>query len=164
MALGLGVPDQQRLTQAGAGGDQATVPDGARVARLQRADALRSKLRDAVAVGLQIVDQEDVLDAERAAQIARIQRPGQVSQLQAAVAYWAGAAEAGGYDFFLLARVIAQERLDDGVELENSCAGNFWSRTGASRPPEKLYKARCTLVPPTSPARIMRPQSVESRG
>src|SRR5580698_1095028 len=34
-------------------------------------------------------------------------------------------------------------------------AGYLWSRTGTRRPASKLKSARWTLVPPTSPARIM---------
>ena len=59
----LAVPDEERLAEAGAGGDEAVVAGGVGVAGVEGEDLVGRELGDAVAVGLEIVDEEDVLDA-----------------------------------------------------------------------------------------------------
>ena len=64
------------------------------IARMQHGDRISGELGNAVAVGLEIIDQEDVLDAERCAEITGVQRPWQIGELQPSIADRAGAAEA----------------------------------------------------------------------
>ena len=63
-AVLLAVPDEEGLAEAGAGGDEAAVADGAGVAGVEGEDFVGGELGDAVAVGFEVVDEEDVLDAE----------------------------------------------------------------------------------------------------
>jgi hypothetical protein len=60
----------------------------------------------------------------------------------------------------LLPRLRPRNAFTTASSDANSCAGYFWSRTGFSRPPSKLYSARWILVPPTSPARIILTSSI----
>ena len=106
--VGAAVPDQQALAQAGSGGDQGAVADLAGVALAEGVDLVGGELGHAVAVGLKIVDEEDVVDAEAGRELAAVQGPGQVGQAQAAVAHRAGHAEAGRGHL-----VRAQKLLDD---------------------------------------------------
>ena len=63
--VALAVPDEEGLAEAGAGGDEAAMAGGGGVAGVEGEDFVGSELGDAVAVGFEIVDKEDVLDAER---------------------------------------------------------------------------------------------------
>ena len=63
-AVVLAVPDEEGLAEAGAGGDEAAVADGGVVAGMEGEDLVGGELGDAVAVGFEVVDEEDVLDAE----------------------------------------------------------------------------------------------------
>ena len=137
------VPDEQGLAEAGAGGDEAAVADGGGVAFVQGEDAVGGELGDAVAVGFEVVDEEDVLDAERVWQVADVEGPGEVGELEAAVADGAGAAEAGGDDLVGLVglrrrRSSARNSWTTSSSEANSPAGNLWSRTGWRRPASKL--------------------------
>ena len=93
--VGAAVPDQKRLAQAGSGGDQGAIADLAGVALAERVNLVGGQLGHAVAVGLQVVDQKDVRNAEVDGQLAAVQGPGQVGEAQAAVAHRAGHAKAG---------------------------------------------------------------------
>ncbi len=97
------VPDEQRFAQAGAGGDEAAMAYGGGVAGVQREDGLGCELGDAVAVGFEVVDEEDVVDAECVGQVVLVEAPGEVGELDLAVADGAGAAEAGGGDLLAFA-------------------------------------------------------------
>ncbi len=155
----LSVPDQQRLSETGASCHQARMSAGLRVAGMQRKDLLRRKLGNAEPVRFKVVDERDMRDGERLDQIARIQHPGQVGQLQAPIANRSRATEAGRNDILALScigSIASRETVfTTSSRLANSCAGNFWSRIGCRRPSVKLYSARWTFVPPTSPARII---------
>src|SRR5271154_5650615 len=83
--VALAIPDQKRLAQTSARRHQSSMPTCIRVPGVQCKDALRCKLRDAVSIRFQVVDQKDMLDLQRLDQIARIQRPRQVRQLQPAI-------------------------------------------------------------------------------
>src|SRR5208282_5147254 len=96
------------LAEAGSGGDQGAVAHLAGVALAEGVDLAVGELGHAVAVGFQVVDQEDVLDGEAGSQLAAVQGPGQVGQAQAAVAHRAGHAEAGRMNL-----VRAQKLFDD---------------------------------------------------
>ncbi len=89
------VPDQQGLAQAGSGGDQRAIADLAGVAFAEGENLLGGEFVHAVAVGLQIVDEKDVRDAETDRQLAAVQRPGKVGKAQTAIAHRAGHAKAG---------------------------------------------------------------------
>jgi hypothetical protein len=93
--VAVAVPDQQALAQAGSGGDQGAVADLAGVALAEGVNLVGGELGHAVAVGLKVVDQEDVVDAQAHRQLAAVQRPGQVGEAQTAVAHRAGHAKAG---------------------------------------------------------------------
>src|ERR1700723_3117745 len=90
----LAVPDQQRFAEPCARRYQPCMPACIRVAGMQREDALRRKLGDAVPVRFEVVDQKNMLDPKRLDQITRIQCPGQVRQLQATIADRPGNTEA----------------------------------------------------------------------
>jgi hypothetical protein len=96
----LAVPGQDALAEAGAGGDQGAVADLAGVALARGVDLVGLEFGDAVAIGFQVVDEEDVVDFEVVGQLAAVEGPGQVGEAQAAVADRAGDAEAGGGDNF----------------------------------------------------------------
>ena len=64
-AVFLAVPDEEGLAEAGAGGDEAAMAGCLGVALVEGEDVVGSELGDAVAVGFEVVDEEDVLDAER---------------------------------------------------------------------------------------------------
>ncbi len=93
--VGVAVPDEQALAQAGSGGDQGAVADLAGVALGQGEYLVGGELGYAVAVGFQVVDEEDVIDDEASRQFAAVQRPGQVGEAQASVAHRAGHAKTG---------------------------------------------------------------------
>src|SRR5258708_7096387 len=94
------VPDEERFAEAGACGDETAMSGGVWVAGLEGEDALRCEFGDAVAVGFEVVDEEDVPDRERLRKIADVEGPGQVGELEAALADRAGEAEAGGEGIF----------------------------------------------------------------
>ena len=60
----MAVPDQKRLAQAGSRGDQRTIANLAGVALAERVDLVGGQLVNAVAVGFQIVNQKDMVNAE----------------------------------------------------------------------------------------------------
>lgn len=147
----VGVPDEQGFAEAGAGGDEAAVADGGEVGLVQGEDAFGRELGDAVAVGLEIVDEEDVLDVEGPGEVADVEVPGEVGELdalsrtgpgqpkQAATTPWsalgldglpASATDALGSS--------ARNLRTTSSRVACSAAGNFWSRTGLSLPPSKL--------------------------
>jgi hypothetical protein len=109
--VGAAVPDEQALAEAGSGGDEGAVADLAGVAFSERINLLGRKLGDAVSVGLEVIDEEDVLNIEAGGELAAIEGPGKVGEAQAAVADRAWNAEAGGGDFF-----CAEKVFDDDFE------------------------------------------------
>jgi len=62
--VALAVPDEQGLAETGAGGDEAAMAYRGAIGGMEREDRLRGKFGDAVAVGFEVVDEKDVLDAE----------------------------------------------------------------------------------------------------
>ncbi len=82
----LAVPDQQRLAQPRTRRDQPSMSHCILVTFMQREDLLWCKFGDAISVRFQIVDQKNVLNRKRSRQIANIQRPRQVRQLQPPIA------------------------------------------------------------------------------
>ena len=119
------VPDEHGLAQAGSGGDQGAIADLAGVALAEGVDLIGGELGDAVAVGLEIVDEEDVVDAEVDRELVAVQGPGKVGEAQAAVAHRAGHAEAGRgylvraqklfYDLFQAGVFLGRKALVAGV-------------------------------------------------
>ena len=90
-------------------------------------------------------------------QIAFIQRPGQVGQLQPAVAHRPGAAKACGDDLFPGAPACSSETPLPPIQRAVTPAPETCVRAPAPAGRlAKLYSARWTFVPPTSPARIIR--------
>ena len=89
-AVAVAVPDEERFAEAGAGGDEAGVAFGVGRAGVKGEDLVGGQLGDAVAVGFEVVDEEDVLDAERLREVADVEGPGEVGELEAAVADGAG--------------------------------------------------------------------------
>ena len=69
------LPFQTRsaFAEAGTGGDESAIADGAGVAHVQREDLVGGELGDAVAVGFEIVDEEEVRDAEAHGQLAAVE-------------------------------------------------------------------------------------------
>ncbi len=57
------------------------------------------EFRDAVAVGYEVVDEEEVRDVEAGRQLARVEHPGKIGEPQTAAAHWTGNTEAGRGDF-----------------------------------------------------------------
>ncbi len=60
-----------------------------------------AELGDAVPVCFKIVDEKDVLDVEGIGEVADVELPREVGELDAAVSHGSGAAEAGGDDAVL---------------------------------------------------------------
>ena len=114
------VPDEEGFAQAGSGGDEAAVAGGFGVALVEGKDLVGVELGNAVAVGFEVVDEEDVLDAEGLREVAGVEAPGEVGEFEAAVADGAGAAKAGSGDVCRrggsCGGVACEELLDDVVE------------------------------------------------
>jgi hypothetical protein len=90
--------------------------DGGGVGRVEGTNFVRSQFGDAVAVGFEVVDEEDVLDVEGLRESVRVDTPRKVGELHAASANGAGETEAGGGDLALCAGIVGKEAMDDGVE------------------------------------------------
>ena len=108
------------------------LPRVAGLTGVEGGDFVRRELGDAVAVGFEVVDEEDVFDAEsdfssrsRASRVPR-----KVGELEAAVADGAGAAEAGGGDVrgFLVA--FGEKLMHDVVERGEVFGGEFFLTQG----------------------------------
>ncbi len=123
--VGLAVPDEERLAEAGAGGDEALVAAGVGVAGVEGEYLVGRELGDAVAVGLEVVDEEDVRDAERVLEVAAVEGPGKIGELEAAVADGAGDAEAGGGDVLFVFGAGAEEVFDCAFEAGEFVGGEF---------------------------------------
>src|ERR1700743_119361 len=96
------VPDQQRLRESCAGCEQACMPACIRIAGMEGEEAFGCKFGDAVAVRFEIVDQKYVGNAERFDQVALVQCPRQIGQLQTAVTDWARTTKAHSDDLIRL--------------------------------------------------------------
>ena len=92
-----------------------------------------------VSIGFEVVDEEDVLDAESTAHELGVEGPGEVGEFEAAVADRARAAEAGGLDLRdevlgLVAVGLDGSFLTTSSSEGKSAAGNFFSRFCLIRP------------------------------
>jgi hypothetical protein len=96
------------------------VPGSIRVTWMQRVNLIRSKLRNAVTIGFKIIDKEDVLDRERSREIAHIESPWQIRQLQSAIAHRSWEAKTRRKNIRAVysdgASIARQEFVDDFVE------------------------------------------------
>src|SRR5688572_15872793 len=100
-AVATAVPEQARLAEPGARGDEARVADGSARARSQRAKVRGGQGRKAPRAGLEIVDQKDAADAEAALEVVRVDLPRQVRRAGASTLHGSRDAEARGGDRLL---------------------------------------------------------------
>ena len=96
------VPDEHSFAEAGSSGDEALVADRIGIAGVQGEYLVGGELGDAIAVGFQIIDEEDVANAEGALQVASVEDPWKICEFETPVTNRAGAAEAGGCDEALI--------------------------------------------------------------
>ena len=121
------VPEHARFAQAGAGGDQRAIADLARIGlRVEREQFVRKQRIDAIGIGLEIVEQADLLEIQFGLQRGGIDDPGQVGHLHHAVLDRSGHAEAGMPD---VGEIVAEKVADDfrerGVVLARVGRGFF---------------------------------------
>src|SRR5258708_1944375 len=121
---------KQRRSISGAGSSSlssnvACMTFSARSAGIQNAKVFRRKMLEAVTPGAQIVQQNDVGDAEDLNEIRSLDNPRKIGGTHAAVDDRAGNAESGGNDV-LAAKMLsglAREFLDDALELREFFSG-----------------------------------------
>src|SRR5215469_15947444 len=75
---------------------------------------VRVQFGDAVSIGFKIIDKKEVLNIQPRRQLRTVQYPGQVRQLEATMADWAGHAEAGSGHFRVAA--LSEKLLCDYFE------------------------------------------------
>ncbi len=95
------IPNEKSFAQAGARSEQRARATDFWRARIQNREVGRIEIFDAVAPGAQIVQKNDVFDAEFRGKYGRINGPGKIGGAHAIVDDRTGDAETGGADFFL---------------------------------------------------------------
>jgi len=97
----IAIPEKARFAETGAGGDDGGIADGAFLALVKGDKILGPEAVDAVGVGFKVVDEPNVLEAERLLQVLVDDDPGKIGHGDAAVFDGARDAEAGviGFQF-----------------------------------------------------------------
>ncbi len=102
-------PYQNSLAQPGSRRYQTTMADRARVALAQHENLFWVQLRNSVPVGLEVVDQKQMLDIERLGQRMAVQLPGQVGKAESPGLHRPGHAETGRRQLFASVVALGQK-------------------------------------------------------
>src|SRR6266403_1957797 len=141
------VPDENRLTETGAGSEQGAGPAGLRNTRIQNAEIPGWKMLEAVAGGSQIIQENDIGDCQFLDERRGVDDPRKIRGAHAPVDHRSGDAEARGDDAFVPQMIggLAREFLDDEVELREFLACKALLEDGSERASFFREKRQITL-------------------
>src|SRR5260370_3469858 len=114
-AVAATVPSKNRLAQTGAGRHQCANPARLRSARVQNTKVFLLKMLETVPPGAQVVQQNDVRDAEHVNEIGSLHNPRKIGGTHASIDNWASDTETGGNNALAIKMLsgLARTFLDD---------------------------------------------------